>query len=714
MRFRGIVFAAFAAMPAIAWGQGVIPTNNAAIFSAQPVLHKNTNVPNLLSSQNGSTYYAEDFGAIGDGNNHPLDGIILTLSPGAGYASVPTVSFSANASGQAATGTAVVSFQVTGTTVTAGGSGYTSAPVVTPSQPNLPDGQVPILQAVISGGAVTGVNVLQAGSGYTSSPTLTFSGGGGTGAAATSTIGNGFLWSVNVTSAPAYSSAPTVTLSGGTPTTAATVTAGLTSPVNVFWQNGTQINTSGWTLAQWQSIFPGAASLSNEIDLLAFENMETLGSSSNYSGMSGRSTSSYVFDQTFKLSNGYAFFTLPHAQISYYGDGTSVVIENGGGNNSKNEIFKISDSNGGNGILFSGTVGINNIEYITGTANTGYGAAVTSTSGQIALLQLNIFNISNFKQAIYINANGMNNILQGLTINSNFLISNQYGIYFDGAYDLSTSDYIGANVYNILSIDNNQISSSYNVWVRPGANFGNNNNLFIKEFAGGYTTGFSNYTSSPFSTSEIASGYGLVKINAGDDTENRYVAASTGAALSQIGDVAQARWLIADAGNYYWGIYNDNQISGSFTGTPFSGIPTAIGPNSETYYAHVLFDNVGGIHTPTGSNSVLNGIAVGVTPSVATLATNPPVSGTAYQWNGPGTLQLACPITYSPTSTAAATSTLDIGSTSTPSSAVDTESEPAGITAGMIHTAHAEVPSGWYYELTATNATIGTCVGVVH
>ena len=114
------------------------------------------------------------------------------------------------------------------------------------------------------------------------------------------------------------------------------------------------------------------------------------------------------------------------------------------------------------------------------------------------------------------------------------------------------------------------------------------------------------------------------------------------------------------------------------------------------------------------TTATINGIPVGITPSVATLGTNPPVSGTAYQWGGPGTLQLACPITYSPTSTAAATSALDIGSTSTPSSAVDTESEPAGITAGMIHTAHAEVPAGWYYELTVTNATIGTCVGIVH
>ena len=51
---------------------------------------------------------------------------------------------------------------------------------------------------------------------------------------------------------------------------------------------------------------------------------------------------------------------------------------------------------------------------------------------------------------------------------------------------------------------------------------------------------------------------------------------------------------------------------------------------------------------------------------------------------------------------------------STALSAVDTESEPAAITAGMVHTSHAEVPAGWYYELTATNATIGTCVGIVH
>ncbi|MHB8388140.1 MAG: glycosyl hydrolase family 28-related protein [Acidiferrobacteraceae bacterium] len=101
-------------------------------------------------------------------------------------------------------------------------------------------------------------------------------------------------------------------------------------------------------------------------------------------------------------------------------------------------------------------------------------------------------------------------------------------------------------------------------------------------------------------------------------------------------------------------------------------------------------------------------------PSIATLATNPPVSATAYQWIGPGVLELACPVTLSPTSSAAATATLDIGSTSTPTAQADSISLPATAVAGQISTAHAEVPAGWYYELTVANTTIDTCVGVVH
>ena len=136
---------------------------------------------------------------------------------------------------------------------------------------------------------------------------------------------------------------------------------------------------------------------------------------------------------------------------------------------------------------------------------------------------------------------------------------------------------------------------------------------------------------------------------------------------------------------------------------------------NSAYTANIVSIDDNGNATVAGSLNA-NGIALAVTPSVATLATNPPVSGTAYQWAGPGKLELSCPVTLNPTSSAAATATLSIGATSTPANQIDYASRPAGLTAadGEIITLRATIPAGWYYELSATNATIGTCVGVVH
>src|SRR5487761_1095297 len=69
--------------------------------------------------------------------------------------------------------------------VTAGGSGYTSAPTVTASGGG---GSGATFTATVAGGVVTGVTVTNPGSGYTSAPTLAFSGGGGTGATATAIL----------------------------------------------------------------------------------------------------------------------------------------------------------------------------------------------------------------------------------------------------------------------------------------------------------------------------------------------------------------------------------------------------------------------------------------------------------------------------------------------------------------------------------------------
>lgn len=75
--------------------------------------------------------------------------------------------------------------------ITAGGSGYTTAPTATVTAPDYPSGQGPFpngsqatATAIIDSGAVVAVDSTFGGYGYYQ-PTISFSGGGGTGAAAT-------------------------------------------------------------------------------------------------------------------------------------------------------------------------------------------------------------------------------------------------------------------------------------------------------------------------------------------------------------------------------------------------------------------------------------------------------------------------------------------------------------------------------------------------
>ena len=80
-------------------------------------------------------------------------------------------------------------FVVSDIKVTNGGSGYTSAPIVTIDSPTGPGIAVPAqATATVENGAVTLVTVRTAGSQYVGVPNVTFSGGGGTSAAATAEI----------------------------------------------------------------------------------------------------------------------------------------------------------------------------------------------------------------------------------------------------------------------------------------------------------------------------------------------------------------------------------------------------------------------------------------------------------------------------------------------------------------------------------------------
>lgn len=98
-------------------------------------------------------------------------------------------------------------------------------------------------------------------------------------------------------------------------------------------------------------------------------------------------------------------------------------------------------------------------------------------------------------------------------------------------------------------------------------------------------------------------------------------------------------------------------------------------------------------------------------PGSLSLPANPPVSGTVYQNNTNTNIYIYLPVTYNPTTTAAATMTPALGPTSTPVS-LPAESEPAGLTAGAVHTYILRVPAGWYYSFTTVNATLGTATVV--
>ena len=158
-------------------------------------------------------------------------------TPGSGYTTPPTVTFSAPIAtgplvGVTATGVATIGNVVGAITVVAGGSGYTTANGVVISGGGT--GATAVIAAVSATGAITTITLVNPGSGYspTSPPTVSFTSATGTGASATATVNVGGISTVTVTNpGTLYTSAPTVTLTGGGGTGAA-ASAVLTVPTD--------------------------------------------------------------------------------------------------------------------------------------------------------------------------------------------------------------------------------------------------------------------------------------------------------------------------------------------------------------------------------------------------------------------------------------------------------------------------------------------------
>lgn len=150
---------------------------------------------------------------------------------------------------------------VGGATITAAGTGYTSAPAVAFSGGG---GTGAAATATYSGG-VTAVTVGSAGSGYTTAPAVLFSGGGGTGAVAFAIISGGGVASVTVTNPGAgYTTAPAVAFSGVGTGAAATATEVNTVTAITITNPGT-----GYTSAPTIAISGGGGSGATAVAVLA-------------------------------------------------------------------------------------------------------------------------------------------------------------------------------------------------------------------------------------------------------------------------------------------------------------------------------------------------------------------------------------------------------------------------------------------------------------
>lgn len=192
------------------------------------------------------TIFKSDMSNVVFGHGNAMLGL---SNPGSGYSSVPSVTVTLT--GFTTTSTGFTSLQQLGdkvgsVTVNTVGSGYSSAPTVSFSGGS-GTGAAATAILVTGNSYVTGVSMTNNGTGYTSAPTVAFTGGGGSGASATANLvfqANGPITGGSVSTVTAsggsYTAAPTVTFAGGAGTgAAATVTLSATSNGGHVVTNGT-------------------------------------------------------------------------------------------------------------------------------------------------------------------------------------------------------------------------------------------------------------------------------------------------------------------------------------------------------------------------------------------------------------------------------------------------------------------------------------------
>lgn len=206
---------------------GFLPV--ARSWGTQYLLIANKNTPN--------DYWAWD-GAILYGAGTAAPNGVNILAGGSGYTSLPTLTvFGGHGSGIEIT-PVISGGSIVEMTITAPGTGYQPGDVVQVAAAGGGGNTSPILLAALTATTVAGVTVTAPGSGYTTAA-IALTGGGGTGAAAVAMISDGTIAAITITNpGTGYTSAPDVVITGNGKNAAGAAVLTPSGVASVTVQNG--------------------------------------------------------------------------------------------------------------------------------------------------------------------------------------------------------------------------------------------------------------------------------------------------------------------------------------------------------------------------------------------------------------------------------------------------------------------------------------------
>jgi hypothetical protein len=194
----------------------------------------------------------------------------ITTVPGSGYTSAPVVTLSAPQIAGGVQATAVANMagsSITSAAVAAGGTGYTSAAITFTAAPG---GTAATGTVQVTDGAVTGITITSGGSGYTTAPTAVITGNGSGATAGAITLSSTTVASITVTSGgTGYTSAPTVTLTGGGGTGASGTAVVATGGVKINNENDylTSFVNGAGVVGEFAAKYPGTLGNSLQVSL---------------------------------------------------------------------------------------------------------------------------------------------------------------------------------------------------------------------------------------------------------------------------------------------------------------------------------------------------------------------------------------------------------------------------------------------------------------